>query len=160
MINIIVAADEHNGIGKNNQLLWHLPADLKHFKQLTTGHPIIMGRKTYDSIGKALPGRRNIIISRQKDLVIEGCEVVHSLEAALEACANHAEIFIIGGAQIFKQALQLTDVIYFTRVHQSLEADTHFPPIDLGQWKETEKEHHDPDEKNKIPYTFITYRKR
>jgi dihydrofolate reductase len=158
-ISLIVAVDAQNGIGKNNQLPWHLPADLKHFKTLTTGHSIIMGRKTFDSIGKALPNRRNIVISRQLKADNEGVETVRSLEQALQLCAAEDEIFIIGGAQIFKLALPLADTLYLTVIHHNFEADTFFPEIGGVDWIELESHTHLPDEKNKYSYTFIKYRK-
>lgn len=159
IISLIVATDENNGIGKNNQLPWHLPADLKHFKNLTTGHPIIMGRKTFESIGKPLPNRRNIIISRQRDYVTEGAEVVASLQEAVDVCSTENEAFIIGGAQIFEQSMPLADVLYLTVIHEKFDADTFLPALDKAQWVEETSELHQPDEKNKYAYTFIKYRK-
>ncbi len=159
-ISIIVAVDENNGIGKNNQLPWHLPADLKHFKNITTGHPIIMGRKTFDSIGKPLPNRRNIVLTRQKDLKIEGAEVFSSIDEAIEACAGQNEIFIAGGAEIFKQSLQKSTKLYLTIIGHTFDADTWFPEIDQNRWIEVERTEHEPDEKNAYPYTFINYIKR
>ncbi len=158
-VSLIVAIDENNGIGRNNQLPWHLPADLKHFKSLTTGHPIIMGRKTFDSIGKALPGRRNIVISRQKDLKIAEAEVSHSLKEALELCKEADDVYVIGGAQIFDDALPLADVLYLTQIHHNFDADTFFPEIDKTQWTEAENIRHEPDEKNAYSYSFIKYKK-
>jgi len=158
-INLIVAVDEKNGIGKDNQLPWHLPADLLHFKKLTTGFPIIMGRKTFDSIGKVLPNRRNIVISRQPNLEIPGAEVTSSLESALELCKNENDIFIIGGAQIFEQALPLADSIYLTVIEHNFYADTFFPTIDKENWKEVTICIHKPDEKNIYSYKFIKYNK-
>jgi len=155
-ISIVVAISENNAIGKDNQLLWHLPADLKHFKNITTGHTIIMGRKTYDSIGKPLPNRRNIIITRQKGLNIEGVEVANSLDEALALCESESEVFIIGGAEIYKQAVAVSHRIYLTRVHQEFEADAFFPDLDNETWTEVEKVDHLPDEKNKFAYTFST----
>ncbi|RWU04870.1 dihydrofolate reductase [Pedobacter chitinilyticus] len=155
-ISIVVAISENNAIGKDNQLLWHLPSDLKHFKNITTGHTIIMGRKTYDSIGKPLPNRRNIIITRQKDLNLEGVEVVNSLEEALSLSKDEEEVFIIGGAEIYKQAVAVSHRIYLTRVHQEFEADAFFPELDHETWREIEKVDHLPDEKNKFAYTFST----
>lgn len=159
-ISIVVAVSENNAIGKDNQLLWHLPADLKHFKNITTGHTIIMGRKTYDSIGKPLPNRRNIIITRQKNLHIEGVEVVNSLDEALALSKDQEEVFIIGGAEIYKQALAVSHRIYLTRVHQEFEADAFFPELENETWKEVEKVDHLPDEKNKFAYTFSTLERR
>lgn len=156
IISIVVAIAENRAIGKNNQLLWHLPADLKHFKQITSGHTVIMGRKTYDSIGKPLPNRRNIVITRQKGLSLEGVEVVNSLTEAIALCKAENEVFLIGGAEIYKTALPLTQKIYLTTVHQSFEADAFFPEINANEWAETEKESYAPDEKNALGYTFST----
>jgi dihydrofolate reductase len=158
-VTIVVAISENNAIGKNNQLLWYLPADLKHFKNITTGHTVIMGRKTYDSVGKALPNRRNIIITR-KNITIEGCEVVKSIEDALALSGGEEEVFIVGGAEIYKQSIHLTDRIYLTIVHQKFDADSFFPEINYDEWQETEREDHQPDEKNKLPYSFITLDRR
>ncbi|WP_276346514.1 dihydrofolate reductase [Daejeonella sp. JGW-45] len=158
-ISLIVAVDENNGIGKDNQLPWHLPADLKHFKTLTTGHPILMGRKTFESIGKALPNRRNIVISRQEGYTAEGADAVSSLQEAFLLCEGEEEVFIIGGAQIFEHSLSLADVIYLTVIHHRFDADTFFPKIDKKAWKEVESSSHQPDEKNKYSYTFIKYSK-
>ena len=159
IVNLIVAIDEKNGIGKDNKLPWHLPADLKHFKVLTTGHSILMGRKTFDSIGKALPNRRNIVISRQQDLVIGGVEVVLSLEDAFSLCRNENEVFVIGGAQVFEQSLPFAHILYLTVIHDNFEADTFFPEIEENKWIEEHSIRHEPDEKNIYPYTFIKYRK-
>jgi dihydrofolate reductase len=117
IVTIVVAISENHVIGKDNKLLWYLPNDLKHFKELTTGHSVIMGRKTYESVGKPLPKRRNIIITRQP-INIEGCEVVNSIESALVLCKGENEVFIVGGAEIYKQAIHLTDRIYLTIVHK------------------------------------------
>ena len=159
MIQIVVIVDQKNGIGKNNQLLCHMPADLKHFKQLTVGHPVIMGRKTYDSMGKPLPNRRNIVITKQ-DLEIDGCEVVHSVEEALELCTTEQLISIIGGATIFEQSMDLVDTVHLTCIHHTFEADTFFPKIDAELWVITEREDYEADEKNPYPYSFITYKRR
>src|SRR5476651_871439 len=141
-LSIIVAISENNAIGKNNQLLWYLPADLKHFKDITSGHTVIMGRKTFDSVGKPLPRRRNIIITRQ-DISIEGCEVVKSIEAALELCKNEPEVFIVGGAEIYRQSMHLTDRIYLTIVHKEFDGDSYFPEIEPNEWTETAREDHE-----------------
>lgn len=159
IISIVVAIAQNNAIGKNNQLLWHLPKDLKHFKDITSGHTVIMGRKTYESVGKPLPNRRNIIITRQ-NIVIDGCEVVNSIEEALKLCTGETEVFIVGGAEIYKQAMALTDRIYLTIVHQEFDADTYFPEIKETIWKETERQDHESDEKHLFPYSFITLERR
>jgi dihydrofolate reductase len=158
-INIVVAIAANNAIGKNNKLLWHLPKDLRHFKELTTGHTVIMGRKTFDSVGKPLPNRRNIVVTRQ-NIQIDGCEVVNSLEAALELAKGEAELDIIGGAEIYKQAMPLTNYIYLTIVHQDFDADTFFPEIDYSKWQELNREDHEPDEKHAFPFSFITLKRR
>jgi dihydrofolate reductase len=154
IVSLVVAISKNNAIGKDNQLLWYLPADLKHFKEITSGHTIIMGRKTYESIGKALPKRRNIVITRNTGLMLPGVEVMHNLQEALDSCREENEVFVIGGAEIFNQSLALTDKIYLTRVHENYEADTFFPEIEPGKWKESDIESHFPDEKNAVAYTF------
>lgn len=157
-INIIVAKAENNVIGNKNQLIWHLPNDLKRFKQLTTGHPIIMGRKTFESIGKPLPNRTNIVITRNTVWTAEGIVTVHSLEDAIQLASRaDSEIFIIGGGNIYEQALDLADKLEVTEVHQDFEGDAHFPEIDLNQWQETFREKHPADEKHSIEYSFVTY---
>jgi dihydrofolate reductase len=158
-IALVAAADENNGIGKNNQLPWHLPADLKHFKNLTIGHPVIMGRKTFDSVGKPLPGRRNIVVTHQ-NLHIEGCEIAHSIEEAIEKCQKEEQIAIVGGGKIFEQSMDKANIIHFTRIHHSFDADAFFPDINPDKWIESEKEYYEPDEKNRFAYTFITFLKR
>lgn len=159
IISAVVAIAENNAIGKNNQLLWHLPNDLKHFRKITNGHTVIMGRKTYDSVGKPLPNRRNIVITRQH-IEIAGCEVVGSVNEALALCATEQEVFIIGGAEIYKLALPQTNRVYLTIVHQSFDADAHFPELNIDDWAETEREDHTTDEKHAIPYSFITLNRR
>lgn len=156
IISIIVAVDENNGIGKNNDLLWHMPADLKHFKDTTSGHTVIMGRKTFDSVGKPLPKRRNIIITRQTGLEIPGAEVVGDLSSAIALCDENEEVFIVGGAEIYKMAMDITDKIYLTVIKGVFGADTFFPPIDPDTWKETEAVSFEADEKNPSGYTFST----
>jgi dihydrofolate reductase len=156
MIAIVVAIAENNVIGKDNQLIWHLPADLKQFKQTTMGHPILMGRKTYESIGKPLPGRTSIIITRQQNYKAEGCIVVNSVEEAIkEAKKLDEQTHIIGGAEVYRQSMHLTDTIYLTRIHHRFEGDTYFPEIKDEEWETVSEEHHEPDEKNKYSYSFI-----
>ena len=159
IVSLIVAIDENNGIGKDNKLPWHLPADLKHFKLITTGHSILMGRKTFDSIGKALPNRRNIVVSRQQDLIAEGAEVVQSLQDAFKLCEDENEIFVIGGAQIFEQSLPFASSMYLTVIHHNFDADTFFPEFDKNIWIQEHSTRHDPDYKNIYSYTFAKYRK-
>jgi dihydrofolate reductase len=160
--SIIVAASENHVIGKDNKLIWHLPADLKFFKALTIGHHIIMGRKTFESIGKALPGRSNLIITRNKNYQApEGCLICHSLKDAIELSekAGDTEAFIIGGSEIFKEALDLTDKIYYTEVKENFDGDTFFE-LDKNKWSEIKREEHTKDEKNKYDYVFVEYVKR
>lgn len=158
-ISIIVAMTPENVIGKNNALLWHLPADMKHFRQLTTGHCIVMGRKTFDSIGRPLPNRTNIVITRNQTWQYEGCIIANSLEDALIIAKKeeqNQEIFIIGGGNIYKQALPLADKIYLTIVETEIQGDTFFPEIDLEQWQEISHKKHTKDDKNLFDYSFIT----
>ncbi|WP_370632403.1 dihydrofolate reductase [Mucilaginibacter sp. UR6-1] len=157
--SIIVAIAQNHAIGKNNQLLWHLPTDLKHFKNTTSGHTVIMGRKTFDSVGKPLPKRRNIVITRQ-NISIEGCEVVSSVEDALALCAGEDEVFIVGGAEIYKLAMPLTDKIYLTIVHHDFEGDTYFPEIDYSQWNETARTDYEADDKHAYAYSILTLERR
>lgn len=160
-ISIIVAASLNNVIGVGNDLPWKLSADLKYFKNLTQGNTVIMGRKTYDSIGKPLPNRKNIIISRNKDLQIESAHVVISLQDALNLCSDNESIFIIGGATIYKQALLYANIIYFTLVHTEISGDTvTFPVIDGAYWDLISKENHKADEKNEYDYSFCVYKKK
>ncbi|MBE7176626.1 MAG: dihydrofolate reductase [Mucilaginibacter polytrichastri] len=159
MISLIVAAARNNAIGKDNRLLWHLPADLQHFKKITSGHTIIMGRRTFDSIGKPLPNRRNIIITRSLHGILGG-EISSSLPAALSMCADEQEVFVIGGGEIYREALPLADRIYLTRVEAEPEADVFFPELNPDEWQEISCEAHKPDEKNTLAYTFITLEKR
>lgn len=156
-ISLIVAKSKNSVIGKNNQLPWHLPADLKHFKQITLGKPIIMGRKTFDSIGKPLPGRRNIIISRDKKLLIEGCDVFHSIDDALNAVKHESEVMIIGGANLYAQTIARATYIYVTLIDAEMEGDTFFPELNQ-QWKLVSDEKFPADEKNTYPYCFQIYK--
>ena len=156
-ITIIAAIANNNALGKDNQLIWHLSADLKRFKKLTTGHHIIMGRKTFESIGKPLPNRTTIIITRNKNYKQEGCLVANSLKQAIEMVKNDDSPYIIGGSQIYKQAIKIADKLDITYVHHNFEADVFFPEIDLKIWKETSRELFEPDEKNKFKYSFVTF---
>ncbi len=162
IISLIVAADENNLIGGGNKLLWHLPDDMKRFRELTDGHPVIMGRKTYESIGKALPNRRNIIISRQEDYKIAGCDVVDSLDRAYKLIENDPsdEAFVIGGGEIYRQAMDHADRIYLTRVHSEFIGDTFFPELDLRLWVETDRKEHPVDDQHQYSFTFLTYEQR
>lgn len=161
MLTIIAAAAENNALGKDNQLLWHLPEDFKRFKALTSGHYIIMGRKTFESFPKPLPNRTHIIITRQANYQApEGCIVVSSLEKAMELCPANEEAFVIGGGEIYQQALDVVDKIDVTRVHTTLDADTFFPEIDPNKWKLVFEEFHPKDDKHAFDFTFLTYVKR
>lgn len=161
MISFIVAMDENRVIGKNNQLPWHLPEDLKFFKRVTMGHPIIMGRKTYESIGRPLPGRENIIITRNELYQSDKCTVLYSVDELLQYCRQNTneEYFVIGGAEIFKQLIAHVDRLYITFIHEQFEGDTFFPPIDMSEWELISKEQGLRDENNPYRYEFLTYEK-
>jgi dihydrofolate reductase len=154
-ISIVVAMAANGVIGQDNQLPWRLPADLRHFKQTTMGKPILMGRKTYESIGRPLPGRTNIVITRDAGYTAEGCVVVHSIEAAMQAAASQDEIMVIGGAEFYRQVLPYTDTIYLTRIHEDFEGDTYFPELNAGEWREVERTDCMPDENNPYRYSFV-----
>ena len=155
-ISIIVAMAENRVIGRDNQLPWHLPADLKHFKATTLGKPILMGRKTWESIGRPLPERTNIVITRDGNYTASGCVVVHSLDAALSAAEHHAEVMIIGGAELYRQVLPQADTLYLTLVHGEFEGDTRFPQWETDAWREVERIDHEADDRNPHAYSFIT----
>lgn len=157
MITVIAAVAENNALGKENQLLWHLPDDFKRFKTLTSGHYIIMGRKTFESFPKPLPNRTHVIISRQANYQPEGCIVVNSLEQAIEACPKTEEVFIIGGGEIYRQSIAVADKLDLTKVHATFEADTYFPEVDLSEWQLVFEEHHPKDERHDFAFTFQTY---
>ncbi len=142
-------------IGKNNTLPWRLPADLRYFRQLTTGHPIIMGRKNYEDIGKPLPGRTNIVVTRQGAYTAPGCIVVNSIEQALMAAAAADEVFVIGGADIYRQTLNAADRLYITEIDADIDGDTFFPEFDRSRWREVRRERHAADELNPYPYSFV-----
>lgn len=165
MRHIIVAHDRKRAIGNKNGLPWEMmPADLRHFRRLTLGkgamNAIIMGRTTYDSIGRPLPGRQNIVMSRQQGLTIEGCTVVNSLDEAYEAARPAEEIFVIGGEQVFYQALPTVDRLHVTEIDATLEGDAYFPDISQDDWELLDEEAHSADEKNKYDYRFLTYGRR
>lgn len=158
MIILIAAAGNNNELGKDNDLLWHLPDDFKRFKALTTGHHIIMGRKTFESFPKPLPNRTHVIITRSKEYKApEGCIVVDSLEKAMASCPKGETIYIIGGGEIYRQSIAISDCIELTRVHESFEADTFFPPINPETWQLKGSSFHDKDEKHAYAFTFETY---
>lgn len=157
VISLIVAVSKNNVIGSDNKLLWHLPADLKHFKAITSNHTIIMGRKTYESIGRALPNRRNIIVTRQEDFNAPGCEIIHQLQDAIDLCAGEPEVFIIGGGEIYRQSIHAADKIYITRVYKEFEGDAKFPDFSLSEWKLNNYQRFHADEKNMFEYSFSEY---
>jgi len=157
MLTLIAAAGENNALGKDNTLVWHLPDDFKRFKKLTSGHHIIMGRKTFDSFPKPLPNRTHVVITRQDNFKKEGVLVVNSLEAAIELAEDDPQPFVIGGGEIYKMAIKLADKIELTRVHGSFEADIFFPDIDENQWKIISEVFHDKDENHKYAFTYLTY---
>jgi dihydrofolate reductase len=159
IISIIAVVGKNNEIGKGNELLCRLPADLKHFKEITAGHTVIMGRKTFESLPKGpLPNRRNIVISRNKDLKIEGAEVYSSLDYALIKLLDENEVFVIGGAQIYKQVLPIADKLYLTKIHAGFpEADAFFPEVAWTVWREVSRETFPSDEKNPYAFSFLEY---
>lgn len=158
MTTIVVAMGEKNEIGFENQLLWHLPKDLKHFKEITSGHPVIMGRKTYESIGKPLPNRTNIVVSRKTDWFEEGILIVGSIKEAVKFAKKiDEEVFIIGGGKIYEQTMDVVDKLEVTLVKADLEADTFFPKIDPKIWKKTDEICHEKDEKNQYDFCFQTF---
>lgn len=158
MITIIAAAGENNELGKDNQIIWHLPDDFKRFKAITSGHYIIMGRKTFESFPKPLPNRTHVIITRNMNYSVpDGCLVVDSIENAIAICPKNETIFIIGGGEIYKQSINMSNCIELTRVHNTFSADAFFPTIDLTKWKLVSSEFHDKDEKHAFSFTFETY---
>ncbi len=160
MITLIAAVAENNALGKNNDLLWHLPKDFKRFKEVTSGHFIIMGRKTFESFPKPLPNRTHVIISRHKTEAPEGCIVVENLEKAFEVCPKNEDIFVIGGGEIYKQTIAMADKLDITKVHSSFEADVFFPEIDRNIWKLESEEFHQKDDKHQFDFTFQTFVKK
>jgi len=159
-VSIIAALGTNNVIGRDNQLPWHMPADLKRFKALTSGHHLLMGRRTYESVGTPLPGRITVVISRSPDYAPAGVAVARSLDEAISKAeaAGDPEIFVGGGTQIFEQALHRADRMYLTRVHAEPEGDTFFPEFDdVNEWKLVDAEHYEADERNPYPYSFLTY---
>jgi len=156
ILSLLVAASENNVIGKDNKLPWHLPNDLKYFKNLTWGMPILMGRKTFESIGKALPGRKSIVITRSNDWQHEGVDVVHSINEAIQKAEGYGvkEIFVIGGSEIFKTALPDANRIYLTRIHHSFDGDVYFPELSTEEWNLTSRRFCEADEKNIYNHTY------
>jgi len=160
MLTIIAAIAKNNALGKNNQLIWHLPADLKRFKKVTLNHHIIMGRKTFESLGKPLPNRTTIIITRNKNYTATNCLVVNSLDEAIKAAHSDENPYILGGAQIYKQALDIVEALDLTFVNHAFEADAFFPKIDFTKWKEISREDFKANDKNKYDYSFVKYVRR
>lgn len=158
-LSIIVAMAQNRTIGVNNTLPWRCPEDLKHFKALTLGHHLIMGRKTYDSIGKPLPGRTTVVVSRDRSLEIGGCLIAHSLPEAVTACSGDDEVFIVGGAEIYAQSLMLADTLYITEIQQAIEGDAHFPDFDKRAWRETAREVRAQESPQPLRYHFVTYQR-
>ncbi|ENO3941969.1 type 3 dihydrofolate reductase [Aeromonas veronii] len=161
-ISMIAAMAHDRVIGKDNQMPWHLPADLAHFKRVTLGKPVLMGRKTFESIGRPLPGRRNLVISRNPGYQAEGIEVVGSVEAALALLAGSSveELMVIGGGHLYAEMLPSADCLYLTQIDLAVEGDTRFPAFDDGQWQRIECESHPADEKNPHPYSFEIWQRR
>ncbi len=159
-ISLIVAMASNRAIGLNNQIPWHLSADLKKFKKITMGAPILMGRKTYESIGRPLPGRSNIIISRNPEYRQAGCLVFNDIEQALESCRDRAEVFVIGGSDFYRSMLAVADTLYLTQIHREFPGDTFFPELDASQWIEVEREDIQDDPDVAFSYSFLKLEKR
>ena len=157
MVIMIAAVAENNALGKNNDLLWHLPNDFKRFKEITSGHHIIMGRKTFESFPKPLPNRTHVIITRQNDFEYEGCVVVQNIEKAISVCPINENLYIIGGGEIYQQSISFADQLDITRVHHSFDADVYFPEIDPEIWELTSETFHQKDERHLFDYTFQTF---
>lgn len=157
LISLVAAMAKNRIIGKDNKMPWHLPADLKHFKAVTMANPIVMGRKTYESIGRPLPGRQNVIISRNPDYKVDGCDVVNSIETVIEQLSGHEEIMIIGGGFLYSQMIDQADKLYLTFIDLEIDGDTRFPEFEYLDLKETANEYHSSDDKNPHNYRFINY---
>lgn len=164
-IAMIAAVAENGVIGKDNDLVWSLPDDMKYFMNTTKGHYIILGRKNYDSLPpkyRPLPNRTNVVVTRQKELDLEGAQVVHTMKEAVEFCRKNGQekVFVIGGGQIYQQALPFTDTLYITEIHQSFDGDTYFPEIDMSEWSEVSREPHGTDERHLHPFDFVIYKRK
>ena len=160
-LTAVVAATENDVIGRNNGMPWHLPADLAHFKAITLGHPVLMGRRTFEAIGRPLPGRRNLVLSRSPDFTVPGVDVVHTLEAAIAAAGDVPELMVIGGAALYTLALPRTDRVHLTRLHMTLDGDAHFPALPESQWREGSRSPRRPaDERNACDMTFLVLERR
>lgn len=156
-ICLIAALAANRVIGRNNALPWRLPADLKRFKALTMGHPVLMGRKTYESLGRPLPGRRNLVITRDRAFEAAGCEIAHSLDEAIAACRGAGDIFIIGGAEMYREALARAHCLEFTEIHAEFEGDAVFPEFSMAEWRETAREAHRDEPQVHFDYDFVRY---
>ena len=156
-LSAIVAMASNRVIGANNALPWRLPDDLKRFKQLTMGHTLVLGRKTYESIGRPLPGRTMVVVTRQKDYASEGVKVAHSVDEALALAKGDSEVFIAGGAELYAQTMDRLDRLYLTRIDREFPGDTHFPEVDLSTWRLIEQEHHPASTSDALPFAFLTY---
>lgn len=161
-LSAIVAMAENRVIGNGNKMPWHLPADLKHFKTVTNGHPVLMGRKTFESIGKPLPNRTNMIITRDRQYSAQDCLIVNDLNTALSMAQeiDQNEIFVIGGAEIYRQLLPKVQRLYVTEIHHPFQGDAHFPELDVSEWQEVAREDHQADDKNAYAYTFVTLERK
>ena len=161
ILSLIVATSENDIIGRDGELPWHLPNDLKYFRKVTLGHPVIMGRKTYESIGHPLPKRQNIVITRNEDFISEECDIVHSLDQALSIVNQDVEeVFVIGGGQIFELALPQAQRVYLTRVHTVIQGDAIFPELDEDEWREVSREIHPDDERHEYAFSFLIFERR
>ena len=147
-------------IGAGNRIPWHLPEDFKWFKQMTTGQVIVVGRRTFDSIGKPLPGRTTVVVTRNRELKIEGCIIVHSLQQAIDACTGDNQPFIVGGAELYAQALPLTKILFITEIQMDVEGDAHFPEFERSEWIEESRERRSQQEPQALEYHFVTYRRK
>ncbi|MBY0575506.1 MAG: dihydrofolate reductase [Gallionellaceae bacterium] len=159
MLALIVAMATNRTIGIDNTLPWRIPEDLKHFKALTMGHYMIMGRKTFDSIGKPLPGRTTVVVTRDRNLTIEGCIIAHSLQEAIAACADDEKAFVVGGAELYTQALPLVSTLYITEIQQGMAGDAHFPPLSSDEWREVSREVRWQETPQPLEYHFVEYRR-
>lgn len=161
MISLMLAMDENRLIGKDNQLPWHLPADLRYFKNVTMGHPIVMGRKTFESVGRVLPGRENIIVTRKANFKAEGVTILHSIDEVKQfADSTKEEVFVIGGAEIFKEILPVTDRLYITEIHHEFKGDTYFPEVNPDEWVQRSVTPGVVDEKNRYPHDFVVLERK
>ena len=159
-VSLVVAASTNNVIGRDGGLPWHLPDDLRHFKRITTGKPVIMGRKTFESIGRPLPDRHNIVMTRDPDYVAEGCDVVASVEEAMDLTGEADEVMVIGGGQVYRDFLPRADRIYMTRVQAEVQGDTRFPNIDESTWRLVSSEHHAADDRHAFAFEMMVFERR